>query len=178
MLLANCYRPAPSSAPSVPVSLPLLPVRSGHPHSSQRSSPPPGSTGCFAFYHVAAYTGARRGELLNLHWSDIDLDGKNITVAGSTGIIDGKRVDGTTKSGRSRVVTIDDDTVSVLREHRESQAAEQLLAGSSRRVLARQRQRPRPHGRLGRTGLPRHRRLADDQDHPRLQLSGRGAASR
>jgi integrase len=30
--------------------------------------------------------GARRGELLNLHWSDIDLDGKKITIAGSTGI--------------------------------------------------------------------------------------------
>jgi integrase len=85
----------------------------------------------FAFYHVAAYTGARRGELLNLHWSDIDLDGKKITIAGSTGIIDGKRVDGTTKSGRSRVVTIDDDTVSVLREHRKSQVADQLLAGES-----------------------------------------------
>ena len=40
-------------------------------------------------YHVAAYTGARRGELLNLRWPDIDLDGKKITINGSTGIIDG-----------------------------------------------------------------------------------------
>ncbi len=85
----------------------------------------------FAFYHVAAYTGARRGELLNLRWSDIDLDGKKITISGSTGIIDGERVNGTTKSGRSRVVTIDDDTTSVIREHRKAQAAEQLLARDS-----------------------------------------------
>ena len=28
----------------------------------------------FAFFRVAAYTGARRGELLNLWWKDIDLD--------------------------------------------------------------------------------------------------------
>ena len=82
----------------------------------------------FAFYHVAAYTGARRGELLNLRWPDVDLDGKKITITGSTGIIDGERVVGTTKSGRSRVVTIDDETVSVLKEHRKAQAADQLLA--------------------------------------------------
>jgi integrase len=85
----------------------------------------------FAFFHVAAYTGARRGELLSLRWPDIDLEGKKITISGSTGIINGERVDGTTKSGRSRVVTIDDDTISVLREHRKAQAAEQLLAGDS-----------------------------------------------
>jgi integrase len=83
----------------------------------------------FAFFHVAAYTGARRGELLNLRWPDVDLDGKKITITGSTGIIDGERVDGTTKSGRSRVVTIDDETVSVLKEHRKAQTADQLLAG-------------------------------------------------
>ena len=28
----------------------------------------------FAFYHLAAYTGARRGELLYLRWSAVDLD--------------------------------------------------------------------------------------------------------
>jgi integrase len=83
----------------------------------------------FAFYHVAAYTGARRGELLNLRWADVDLDGKKITIAGSRAVINGERVDGTTKSGHSRTVTVDDETVSVLREHRKSQAADQLLAG-------------------------------------------------
>jgi integrase len=55
----------------------------------------------FAFFHVAAYTGARRGELLNLKWKDIDLDGKKITITGSTAVIAGERVNGTTKSGRT-----------------------------------------------------------------------------
>ena len=85
----------------------------------------------FVFFHVAAYTGARRGELLNLRWHDIDLDGKKITITGSTAVIGGERVNGTTKSGRTRVVSIDDETVAVLRQRKADQAAEQLRAGDS-----------------------------------------------
>ena len=85
----------------------------------------------FAFFHVAAYTGARRGELLNLRWRDIDLDGKKIIITGSTAVIAGERVNGTTKSGRTRVVSIDDETVAVLRQRKADQAAEQLHAGDS-----------------------------------------------
>jgi hypothetical protein len=85
----------------------------------------------FAFFHVAAYTGARRGELLNLRWQDIDLDGKKITITGSTAVIGGERVTGTTKSGRTRVVSIDGETVAVLRQRKADQAAEQLKAGDS-----------------------------------------------
>ncbi|GAA2607714.1 site-specific integrase [Actinomadura fulvescens] len=84
----------------------------------------------FAFYHLAAYTGARRGELLNLRWSNVDLDGKRITITGSTGVVAGERIEGATKSGRSRVVTIDDETVAVLKEHRKAQAADKLLVGA------------------------------------------------
>jgi integrase len=83
----------------------------------------------YAFFHVAAYTGARRGELLNLRWSDVDLDDKQITITGSAGVVDGERLEGTTKSGRTRVVSIDDETAAVLREHRRAQASDKLLAG-------------------------------------------------
>ena len=85
----------------------------------------------FAFFHVAAYTGARRGELLNLRWKDIDLDGEKITITGSTAVIAGERIEGTTKSGRTRIVSIDDETVHVLRQRKADQAAEQLRAGDS-----------------------------------------------
>jgi integrase len=78
----------------------------------------------FAFFHVAAYTGARRGELLNLRW-------KKITITGSTAVIGGERVSGTTKSGRTRVVSIHDETVAVMRQRKADQAAEQLKAGDS-----------------------------------------------
>jgi integrase len=83
----------------------------------------------FAFYHLAAYTGARRGELLNLRWSDLNLDAQRIDITGSTGVVAGERIEGATKSGKSRSVSIDDDTITVLREHRKAQAAEMLLVG-------------------------------------------------
>jgi integrase len=85
----------------------------------------------FAFFHAAAYTGTRRGELLNLRWTDIDLDAKDITITGSTAVIAGQRVNGTTKSGRTRVISIDDETVAVLRQRKADQAAEQLRVGDS-----------------------------------------------
>ena len=85
----------------------------------------------FAFFHLAAYTGARRGELLNLRWTDIDLDAKKITITGSTAVIKGERINGTTKSGRTRVVSIDDETTTVLRQRKKDQAAERLHAGDN-----------------------------------------------
>ena len=85
----------------------------------------------FAFYRLAAYTGARRGELLYLRWSAVDLDAAEVTFGGSTAVIGGQRVEGTTKGGRSRTVSLDRDTVLVLREHRRQQAEERLAAGSA-----------------------------------------------
>ncbi|MEV5705746.1 tyrosine-type recombinase/integrase [Actinoallomurus sp. NPDC052274] len=82
-----------------------------------------------AFFHLAAYTGARRGELLNLRWRDVDLDGRQITISGSAAFIAGERIEGTTKSGRSRVVSIDAGTVQVLKAHRQRQNADRLAAG-------------------------------------------------
>jgi integrase len=46
-------------------------------------------------------------------------------------VIGGERINGTTKSGRTRVVSIDEATVAVLRQHRADQAADQLRAGDS-----------------------------------------------
>ncbi len=85
----------------------------------------------FAFYRLAAYTGARRGELLYLRWSVLDLDAAEVTFGGSTAVVRGQRVEGTTKGGRSRTVSLDRDTVAILREHRRQQAEERLAAGSA-----------------------------------------------
>jgi integrase len=40
-----------------------------------------------AAWHVLAYTGMRRGELLALRWRDIDLDAATVTVRRSAGLI-------------------------------------------------------------------------------------------
>lgn len=84
-----------------------------------------------AFFRLAAYTGARRGELLHLRWRDVDLEGASIHIRGSVGFVAGERVEGTTKSGRSRVVSIDPGTVDVLRAHRKRQLADKLKVGKS-----------------------------------------------
>jgi integrase len=89
----------------------------------------------YAFYRLAAYTGARRGELLYLRWHAVDLGVGEVTFGGSTAVVGGQRVEGTTKGGRSRVVSIDRETIDVLRQHRREQAAEQQTLAQPGRTM-------------------------------------------
>ncbi|OEU90831.1 integrase [Streptomyces abyssalis] len=82
-----------------------------------------------AFYHLAAYTGARRGELLYLRWSAVDLDKRELTIRGSTAFVKGERIQGSTKTGHSRVISIDQTTTQVLKRHRDMQDAERHQLG-------------------------------------------------
>ncbi|WP_184844220.1 tyrosine-type recombinase/integrase [Kribbella solani] len=85
----------------------------------------------FAFYRLAAYSGARRGELLNLRWPDIDWNAPAVRIRGSVGMVAGERIEGTTKGGRERVVSLDAGTVEVLRAHRRQQLADIDVAGAA-----------------------------------------------
>jgi integrase len=81
-----------------------------------------------AAWHVLAYTGMRRGELLALRWQDIDLDAATISVRRSVGVVKHhgqprQIVEGTTKTAKPRTVDIDEDTVAVLRAHRKARGA-------------------------------------------------------
>lgn len=83
-----------------------------------------------AFYRMAAYTGARRGELLFLRWHHIDLYKREITFDGSAAFVEGQRVEGSTKGDRSRVVSLDDGTIAAMHNHRARQLAGRRQAGS------------------------------------------------
>ncbi|MGV9532340.1 hypothetical protein ACWDR9_01570 [Streptosporangium sandarakinum] len=52
-----------------------------------------------------------------------------IRITGTTAVIDGRRVEGTTKGGRSRVVSIDGETAGFLRRHRGQQRADRGKVG-------------------------------------------------
>ncbi len=77
-----------------------------------------------AYINLAADTGARRGELCALQWSDIDWKSgavtirRNLQYTAAAGIFEAKP-----KNGKTRVVDIGAETLSLLRLLREEQAA-------------------------------------------------------
>lgn len=74
--------------------------------------------GCYL--HLAATTGARRGELCGLRWRDVDLDGGTMTI--SRNVVEGAGsaiVEKDTKTHASRRIALDPDTVTALTAQRE-----------------------------------------------------------
>lgn len=83
-----------------------------------------------AAYVLAATTGMRRGEVLGLRWSDVDLDAGQLAVLQTVTTVSYKPVITTPKTKRSRrVVYLDDHTVDVLRAHHRRQVDERQAAG-------------------------------------------------
>jgi integrase len=83
------------------------------------------------FVRLALLTGMRRGELLGLRWSDVDLDGAKIHVQQTAQRIDGQGIvfrHPKTRLSR-RAIALSPDAVIVLRSHRRRQAEARLLAG-------------------------------------------------
>jgi integrase len=82
---------------------------------------------------VGLTTGIRRGELLGLRWSDIDLDAGLLTVNQALEQITGKQGGITFKppknKGSRRAITLPGITVTALRQHRVTQAQERLRMG-------------------------------------------------
>lgn len=83
---------------------------------------------------LAVYTGMRRGELLALRWSDVDLDASMLTVARSVVVAGDRSVAfKEPKSGRIRVLTLPARAVAELRTYRKRQTEDRLALGASYR---------------------------------------------
>lgn len=63
-------------------------------------------------------TGARRGEVCGLRWSQLDLDAGLAVFRASIGQIAGERWEKDTKTHQQRRVTLDAELIGILREHR------------------------------------------------------------
>lgn len=86
----------------------------------------------FALFRLAVYTGARKGELLALQWSDLDFDSMKLVISKNRIYIGGANVvQNSTKGGEGRrTISLDPETMEILRDHRKRQFEERLLAGS------------------------------------------------
>jgi len=80
-------------------------------------------------YVVAATTAARRGELLGLKWDDVDLAAGRLSIRRSRSAIGYEVVETTPKSGRARTISLESETVAVLRRWRQHQRQERLAWG-------------------------------------------------
>jgi integrase len=84
----------------------------------------------FAAYVLLATTGMRRGEVLGLRWTDVDIEHRRLGIVQSLTTINDDVFLGPTKSVRSRRnIAIDTETAAALKAHRKAQAAARLAAG-------------------------------------------------
>jgi integrase len=85
-----------------------------------------------ALFRLLAYTGARRGEIIALRWSDLDFDKATLSISKNRTRI-GKMVieqDSTKGGDGKRIVQIDSNTLRLIRDHRKRQMEERIKAGS------------------------------------------------
>jgi integrase len=121
-----------------------------------------------ALWRLVASTGMRRGEILGLRWSDLDLDAGSLSIGQTLVVVDSQAVLSEPKTGAGRrTLALDPATIAALRSHRARQAEERLMYGREWRdsglVFVREDGEPINPERLSkwfdqrvtRTGLPR-----------------------
>jgi integrase len=83
----------------------------------------------YALFHLASHTGARRGEILALRWTDFNSEKGFISISKTRGMIhEGNSTK--TKNGM-RVVELDPETIQVLHGHKKKQNLERFLLGEA-----------------------------------------------
>ena len=82
----------------------------------------------YALFHLAAYSGMRRSELVGLAWADLDLERRRIHIRRAQ--VD-DALDSTKSAYSDRQLVIDEITATVLNAWRKAQLAERLAWGSA-----------------------------------------------
>ncbi|MFE1863249.1 tyrosine-type recombinase/integrase [Streptomyces anandii] len=83
----------------------------------------------YAAFVLAVAMGLRRGEILGLRWSDVDLDHRVLRVSKQVQRVGGELYEDTTKSGRARPVPLPLICLGALRWHRMRQTEAARLKG-------------------------------------------------
>ncbi len=68
---------------------------------------------------MLAATGARRGEVCGIRWSDIDRGARTLSIKRSIASVPGGTIVKDTKSHAARRVSLDDDTIAILEAQRD-----------------------------------------------------------
>ena len=85
-------------------------------------------------WHLAAFTGMRRGELLGVRWGDIDFENKRLSIRRSIVSVGYRIVETTPKTHQARVIDLDPATIAVLESHRAE--SESFARSEGRDLLA------------------------------------------
>lgn len=78
---------------------------------------------------LALVTGARRGELCALRWSNLNEDEEDLLIAGSYAVRKGQKMVKPTKTHRKRRMALDPGTLELLADYREHCRKEAIAAG-------------------------------------------------
>lgn len=86
----------------------------------------------YTFYHLLAFTGLRIGEAVGLMWSDVDFENKRLNISRTAVKIGKEQTVQDPKTKRSkRVITLDDETLNVLKLWKRQQIKEYFQAGKA-----------------------------------------------
>lgn len=86
----------------------------------------------YTFFHLLAFSGLRTGEAIGLMWSDVDFENKRLNISRTAVVVNKKQTVQDPKTKRSkRVITLDDETLNVLRLWKRQQVKEYFQAGKA-----------------------------------------------
>lgn len=84
----------------------------------------------FALLHLLAFTGMRKSEALALRWNDLNLKENELSISKAIGRGDSARLYlKSTKTGLSRTIKIDEETIAIFKEWKKIQKQEYLVLG-------------------------------------------------